>query len=71
MVNGVVSAAGAGEDELGDGHKGVALLEQGFQNGGQGLGGVEGGVVEEYDGPWLDLAGDSLNNLRCGQILPV
>ena len=71
MVDGVVCAAGAGEDELGDGHKGVALLEQGLQNGGQSLGGVEGGIVEEHDGSRLNLAGDPLDNLRGGQILPV
>ena len=63
VVDGIVSAAGAGKDELGDGHKGVALLEQGLQNGGQGLWGVECGVVEEHDGPRLDLAGDPLGNL--------
>ena len=71
MVDGVVGAAGAGQDELGDGDKGVALPEQGLQNGGQGLRGVEGGVVEEYDGPGLYLAGDPLDNLRGGQVLPI
>ena len=63
VVNGVIGAAGAGEDELGDGHKGVPLLEQGLQNGGQGLRGVERGVVEEHDGTRLYLAGDTLGDL--------
>lgn len=51
MVDGVVGAAFPGEDQLADGHDVVALPDQILQNGGQGLGGVEGGVVEEDDGP--------------------
>ena len=38
------------QDNLGDGQKGVAIFQQGFDDTGQGLGGVLGGVVEQYDG---------------------
>ena len=49
MVDGVLP----GENDLGDGDKGVALLEEGLDDGGQGLRGVEGGVVEQDNGPGL------------------
>lgn len=42
MVDGI----GLGEDDLGDGDEGVAVLEEGLQDGGEGLGGVLGRVVE-------------------------
>lgn len=71
MVNGIISAAGARKDELGDGNKGVPFLEQGLQNGGQGLGRMEGGVVKENDGAGLHLAGNPLDDFRSGQVLPV
>ena len=50
---GVVNGVLPGEDDLRDGHKGVPLLEQGLNDGGQGLRGVQGGVVEQNDGPRL------------------
>ena len=50
---GVVDGVFPGEDDLRDGHKGVPLLEQGLNDGGQGLRGVQGGVVEQNDGPRL------------------
>jgi len=40
VVDGIV----AGEDQLGDGYKGIALLSELSQDGGRGLGGVEGRV---------------------------
>ena len=67
MVDGIVS----GEDQLGDGHKGIALLGELFQNGGQGLGGVEGCVMKENDGPRAYLAGHPLGDLVGGDLLPV
>ncbi len=51
VVQGEVLARLPGEDELAHGDDVVALLEQIFQDTRQGLGGVEGGVVEEDDGP--------------------
>lgn len=59
------------EGELGNGHKGVPLLEQSLQNGGQGLWRVEGVIVEENNGSGLDLGGNSFGNLRSGNLFPV
>ena len=67
MVDGIV----AGEQELGDGDEGVALPEQGLENGGQGLGGVEGGVVEQADGPALYPLRHPLGDFACRDVLPV
>ena len=67
MVDGVRSS----EDNLGDGNKGIALLKQGLDDGGQGLRGMEGGVVEQDDGAGLDLGGHPLDDLSGGQVLPV
>ena len=71
LASGVVNGVLPGEDKLGDGHKGVPLLGQLFQNGGQGLRGVEGGVVEEDDGPRPHLAGHPLGDLFRRDLLPV
>ena len=68
---GVVDGVGLGEDDLGDGHEGIALLEQIFDDAGQGLRGVLGGVVEQDDGAGADLGGDPLGDLPGGQVLPV
>lgn len=67
VVNGIV----AGEDQLGDGYKGIALLSELFQDGGQGLGGVEGRVMKENDGPRAYLAGHPLGDLVGGDFFPV
>ena len=64
MVDGIV----AGEDQLGDGYKGIALLSELFQDGGQGLGGVEGRVMKENDGPRAYLAGHPLGDLVGGDL---
>ena len=42
MVNGVRPA----ENDLRDGHEGIALLEEGLDDGGQRLRSVQGGVVK-------------------------
>ena len=67
MVDGVLS----GENDLRDGNKGVALLKQGLDDGGQGLRGVQGGVVKQNDGPWLDFGGYPLGDLPGSQVFPV
>lgn len=67
MVDGVVP----GKDQLGDGHKGIALLGQLLQNRGQGLRGMEGGVVKEHDGTRSHPAGHPLGDLVGGNLLPV
>ena len=71
VVDGVLLAAGPRQDELGDGHKGIALLQKSLDDAGQGLRGVEGGVVEQDDGARLDLGGDAPGNLAGGEVLPV
>ena len=67
MVDGVL----AGEEDLGDGHKGVPLLDELLENGRQGLRGVKGRVVEEHNGARLNLACHPLDNLPGRQVLPV
>lgn len=62
MVYSVLS----GENDLGDGNEGVALLKQRLNNGRQGFRGMQGGVVKQNDGPRLDLGGHSLGNLSGG-----
>lgn len=71
MVDGVVGAALAREDDLRDGDEGVSLLEEALQDRGQGLGRMEGGVVEEDDRAGLYLARDPLGDLGRGEVLPV
>ena len=67
MVDGI----GIGQNELGDGDEGVPILQQGLEDGGQSLRGVEGGVVEEHNGAGLHLGGDPLGDLPGGDVLPV
>lgn len=67
MVDGVLPR----QDDLGDGDESVSLLEEGLYDGGQRLRGVEGGVVEQDDGPRLNLGGHPLGNLPRRQVLPV
>ena len=62
LAAGVVDGVLPGEEDLGDGDEGVALLEKGLDDSGQGLGGVEGGVVEQDDGAGLNLAGHPLGD---------
>ena len=71
VVDGVVGVVLPGHgSSLGDGHKGVALLNERGQDGWQGLRRVLGGVVEQNDGAGLDLSGDPLGDLLAGA-LPV
>ena len=67
VVDGIVS----GEDELGDGDQGVALIFQVFQNGGQGLGGMLAGVVEQDDGAGSHALGDPTADLLRADARPV
>ena len=52
-------------------HKGVSLLEQGLDDPGQGLRGMDGGVVEEDDGTGAHPAYHPLGDLACREFLPV
>lgn len=51
LTAGVVDGVVPSQNQLGDGHKGIALLGQLLQNGGQRLRGVKGRVMKEHDGP--------------------
>ena len=57
MVNGVVGAVLPVQNNLGDGDEGVAVLQEGFNNTGQGFRGMFGGIVEENDGTGLYFGG--------------
>ena len=71
LAAGVVNGVLAVQQKLGDGDEGVALLQQRFNNSGQGFRGMQGGVVEQNDGAGLHLAGHPLGDLAGGQLLPV
>ena len=71
VVDGVVGTALAGEDQLTDGNDIVALLDQILQDPGQGLRGVEGGVVEEDDGTGADFGGHPVGDGGGIVVLPV
>ena len=66
LLAGVVDGVIPGEDNLGDGNKGVPLLQQTLNNAGQGFGRVLGGVVEQDDGAGADLGGDPFGNVGGG-----
>lgn len=67
VVNGVLPI----QDDLGDRHKGVALLNKGGQDAGQRLRRMFGCVVEQDDGPGLDFPRDTLRDLLGGDLFPV
>ena len=67
MVNGV----GLGEDELADGHHGVAVVDETGEDGGQGLRRVQRGVVEQHDAALLHPAGHPLADGVRVVVLPV
>ena len=71
VVDGVVRAAGARQDELAHGHDLVACAEQIVQDARQGFGGVQGSVVEEDDGPGPDALRHALGDGGRVVVLPV
>ena len=71
VVDGVIGATGAGEDQLRNGDEGVAVLEQGLDDAGQGLWSMFGGVVEEDNRAGLHFGGNPLGDLSGGEVLPV
>ena len=71
LAAGVINGILPGEDHLGDGYKGISLLEQALDDIRKGFRGMEGGVVEQDNGAGLHPAGDPLGDLTGGNILPV
>ena len=67
MVDGVVSV----QQDLGNGHDFIALAQQVFDDAGQGLGGVQPGVVKEDDAAGLHFGGNPVINLVGGNFFPV
>ena len=67
MVDGVRP----GQENLRNGNKGISLLQQPLDDGGQSRGGVLGGIVKQHDGAGLHPARHPLCDLAGGQILPV
>lgn len=56
----MVDSVGLGEDELADGHHGVAVVDETGEDGGQGLRRVQRGVVEQNDAALPHPAGHPL-----------
>lgn len=52
---GVVDGVGRIEDQLADGHNGVAVIDKAAEDGGQRLRRVQRGIVEQHDAPRLHL----------------
>lgn len=67
MVDGV----GGGEEELRDGHHGVAVADEGLQNGRQRLRRMESGVVEQDDAAGTHLPTNALGDRARIQVFPV
>lgn len=68
---GVVDGVGLGEDELADGHHGVAVVDETGEDGGQGLRRVQRGVVEQHDAALPHPAGHPLADGIRVVVLPV
>ena len=67
----MVDGAGRGEDELGDGEDGVAVVDEAGEDSGQRLRCVEGGVVEQHDAARLHAREHARGDLVAAQALPV
>lgn len=71
MIDGIVSPALAGQNKLGDRHKGITFLKQRLDNTGQGLRCVESRIVKQDNGAGLCFAYHPLGDICCRKILPV
>lgn len=67
MVDGV----GLGQDQPGDGHHSVAIVDEAGEDGGQRLRRVQRGVVEQHDAAGLDLGGHTLADGVRVVVLPI
>ena len=68
---GVVDGVGRIEDQLADGHNGVAVVDKTVEDGGQRLRRVQRGVVEQHDAPRLHLGRHPLAYRLRVVVLPV
>ena len=71
LHTGVVHVVLALQQDLRDRHHSVAVLRHVVQDGGESLRGVEGGVVEQADGPALYPLRHPLGDFACRDVLPV
>ena len=71
VIYGIICAAFTRQNDLGNGHKGIAILQQRLDNTRQGLRGVEGSVMEQNNGTRLYLAHHPLGDVPRRQVLPV
>ena len=68
---GVVDGVGRIEDQLADGHNGVAIVDKTAEDGGQRLRRVQRGIVEQHDAPRLHLGRHPLAYRLRVVVLPV
>ena len=68
---GVVDGVGRIEDQLADGHNGVAVVDKAAEDGGQRLRRVQRGIVEQHDAPRLHLGRHPLAYRLRVVVLPV
>ena len=71
LHTGVVHVVLALQQDLRDRHHSVAVLRHVVQDGGESLRGVEGGIVEQADGPALYPLRHPLGDFACRDVLPV
>lgn len=71
LPTGVVDGVGLGQDQLGDGHHSVAIVDEAGEDGGQRLRRVQRGVVEQHDAAGLDLGGHALADGVRVVVLPI
>ena len=71
LPSGVVDGVGRIEDQLADGHNGVAVVDKTAEDGGQRLRRVQCGIVEQHDAPRLHLGRHPLAYRLRVVVLPV
>ena len=71
LPTGVVDGVGLGQDQLGDGHHSVAIVDETGEDGGQRLRRVQRGVVEQHDAAGLNLGGHALADGVRVVVLPI
>lgn len=71
LPTGVVDGVGLGQDQLGDGHHSVAIVDEAGEDGGQRLRCMQRGVVEQHDAAGLDLGGHALADGVRVVVLPI
>lgn len=71
LPTGVVDGVGLGQDQPGDGHHSVAIVDEAGEDGGQRLRCMQRSVVEQHDAAGLDLGGHALADGVRVVVLPI